>query len=63
LLKDIFKGYKYFNLESLDTQNMVEADKAGFIRSNNKIIIDEIQKMPELMSMIQSVVDEQKEIL
>jgi len=61
LLKDIFKGYKYFNLESLDTQNMVEADKAGFIRSNNKIIIDEIQKMPELMSMIQSVVDERND--
>jgi len=58
LLKEIFKDYKYFNLESLDTQNIIGADKAGFVRSNKKVIIDEIQKMPELMSMIQAVVDE-----
>ncbi len=61
LIKNIFPKYTYFNLENPETLNMVENDPAGFINTNNhKIIIDEVQKVPQLLSYIQSTVDEQK---
>ena len=39
---------------------LVENDPAGFIKSNTKVIIDEVQKMPKLLSYIQVNVDERK---
>ena len=50
LIKNIFPKYTYFNLENPETLNMVENDPAGFINTNNhKIIIDEVQKVPQLL--------------
>lgn len=60
LIKDLYKDYKYFNLENLEFLNLVENDPAGFIKSNTKVIIDEVQKMPKLLSYIQVNVDERK---
>lgn len=60
ILRNIFKNYTYFNLENLETLNEVESDKAGFIKNKSKVIIDEIQRVPELMHMIQAIVDERK---
>lgn len=61
LIKNIFPKYAYFNLENPETLGIIENDPAGFINTNNqKIIIDEIQRVPQLLSYLQSTVDEQK---
>ncbi|MDR2429220.1 MAG: ATP-binding protein [Candidatus Margulisbacteria bacterium] len=60
-LKTYFKNYKYFNLENIETYRLFTEDPAAFINSKQaKIIIDEVQRVPELLSYIQAVVDEQK---
>ncbi len=60
LIRDLFKNYKYYNLENLEFLNIIETNPAGFIRENSKIIIDEVQKMPDLLSYIQVNVDEKR---
>ena len=63
LIKDLFPDYSYFNLESPDTLAIAENDPASFIRQNsNRVIIDEIQKAGHLLSYIQAVCDERKEM-
>lgn len=62
-LQNYFKNYKYFNLENPQTANKIELDPQQFLIENPKnIIIDEIQRVPELLSYIQSHVDERKEM-
>ena len=58
LLKNDFEKYAYYNLEDLNTLDIVRADPMGFVRANSHIIIDEVQKLPELLSAIQVAVDE-----
>ncbi|NTU46781.1 ATP-binding protein [Candidatus Roizmanbacteria bacterium] len=60
LINKLFPDYHYFNLENPETLGIVENDPAGFINMNtHKIIIDEVQRVPQLLSYIQAVVDEQ----
>ncbi len=59
LLKEFFSDYKYFNLERIDLREIVLSDPVGFLKSSGeKIILDEIQNVPELFSYIQVVSDE-----
>ncbi|MBI5661312.1 MULTISPECIES: ATP-binding protein [Ignavibacterium] len=59
LLKEFFPDYKYFNLERLDLRELILSDPLGFLRSSGeKIILDEVQNIPELFSYIQVVSDE-----
>lgn len=61
LIRKIFPDYQYFNLENPETLSIVENDPAGFINANTqKIIIDEVQRVPQLVSYIQAAVEEQK---
>ena len=60
LILDLYKEYKYYNLENLEFLNLVEKNPAGFVKDNSRIIIDEVQKMPNLLSYIQVNVDEKK---
>jgi predicted AAA+ superfamily ATPase len=60
LLKSLFSGFRYYNLESPDTLAFVESDPGGFIRGQSQIIIDEIQRFPSLLSYIQAVTDERQ---
>ena len=60
LIKDYFKGYEYFNLENPTTLRMISVDINSFIRNHHKkVIFDEIQRLPELLSYIQVFSDEQ----
>lgn len=60
LIKKMFPDYQYFNLENPETLGIIENDPAEFINSNTKkVIIDEVQRVPQLLSYIQAVVDEQ----
>jgi predicted AAA+ superfamily ATPase len=58
LLKDGFRSYKYYNLEDLNTFDVINADLMDFARENSRVIIDEVQRIPDLLSAIQVVVDE-----
>jgi predicted AAA+ superfamily ATPase len=59
LLKSEFSNYKYFNLERIDQRELIKSDIIGFLKTNGtKLIFDEAQKLPELFSYIQYMVDE-----
>ena len=58
LVKDILKGYEYSNLEIPEVRQFTQEDpKAYLAQFKSKIIIDEIQRVPELLSYIQAEVD------
>jgi len=63
LLQKFFPDYKYYNLEKIETLKLVMEDPAGTLVNNPQgIIIDEIQRYPEMMSSIQAHVDETKKM-
>ena len=63
ILKEMFPDYAYFNLENPETLLKIESDPASFIREHqHKVIIDEVQRIPELLSYIQVTVDETKKL-
>ena len=63
LLREMFPKYEYFNLENLELLTFVENDPVGFINQHqNRVIIDEVQRVPKLLSCIQVIVDEQKQM-
>jgi uncharacterized protein len=59
LAKTIAPKYSYYNLEDLSIKRLITDDPVGFIKNIQKpVILDEIQKFPELLSQIQVYVDE-----
>jgi hypothetical protein len=59
LLKNVFPERKYISLEDPDVRQIAASDPRAFLRqSESGIIIDEIQRVPELVSYIQGIVDE-----
>ncbi|MBU0579395.1 ATP-binding protein [Patescibacteria group bacterium] len=59
LVKAVFPNHKYFNLEKLSDFQAIKADPLNFIDNiKNGVIIDEVQKFPELLSYIQVSIDE-----
>ncbi len=62
-IKHRFKDYEYFNLESFSDFEYISSDPEHFFKEHSKnIIIDEVQRMPELLSYIQVHVDEQQKM-
>ncbi len=58
LVRLVFPDKSYTNLEDLDTRNLAKLDPRSFLEQFPKgAIIDEIQRVPELLSYIQTVVD------
>ncbi|MFN8339068.1 MAG: ATP-binding protein [Saprospiraceae bacterium] len=61
MLKQIFPDYQYVSLEDPDTNAFATTDARGFFeRYQEGIIIDEAQKVPELFSYLQGVVDQDR---
>lgn len=59
LLKHLFKNYRYISLENPDNRAFASEDPVSFLNKyNEKVILDEAQRVPELFSYIQSRVDE-----
>ena len=59
LLRSIFPEYTYISLENPDNRNFAETDPNGFLKQYSKhVIFDEVQRVPDLFSYIQSMVDE-----
>ncbi len=59
LVRHTFPGYHYVSLEEPDTRLNAQTDPRGFLRNHpDGLIIDEVQRVPELFSYIQSFADE-----
>jgi predicted AAA+ superfamily ATPase len=59
LVKHLFPKAQYFSFEDPDVRARVRQDIRGFLTaSKNVMIIDEAQRVPEVFSYVQSVVDE-----
>jgi len=59
LCKKLFKSKRYVNLEELDKREFALSDPKGFLNQYGyDLIIDEIQRVPQLLSYIQVIVDE-----
>ena len=58
LVKATFPDFGYVNLESPDIRQIAETDANSFLRAfPPPLIIDEVQRVPQLMSYIQAAVD------
>ena len=61
-VKHLFGHMPYYSFESPDTRAIVLADPRTFLKQNsNGAILDEIQNIPELLSYLQQVVDENRD--
>ncbi|MFC5283469.1 ATP-binding protein [Pedobacter alpinus] len=59
LLKQLFSDYRYINLENPSIRSFATDDPLGFLNQyNDKVILDEVQRVPELFSYLQERVDE-----
>jgi len=59
LLKTLFSDYKYVSLENPNTRSFASEDPTGFLNQyDQKVIFDEVQRVPALFSYIQTRVDE-----
>jgi predicted AAA+ superfamily ATPase len=65
LARAVFAEYDYVNLENLDERIAASEDPRGFLARYGRergVIIDEAQKVPELFSYLQQVVDQSDEM-
>jgi predicted AAA+ superfamily ATPase len=61
IAKALFPSYKYINLEELDTRRFAQEDPKRFLKAleaEQGAILDEIQRVPDLLSYIQVHVDQ-----
>jgi uncharacterized protein len=62
LAKKLFPEYKYYSFESPNTLEFFRLDPIGFLDGlNTSAIFDEVQKVPELLSYLQEVLDDKKD--
>jgi len=60
--KMCFPDYDYCSLEDPDIRHFALNDPRGFLNNySSKVIFDEIQRVPELLSYIQGIVDQEDE--
>ena len=58
LTRMVFKDYDYSSLEDPDEKEFALSDPKGFLkRFKEGVILDEIQRAPQLLSYIQGIVD------
>ena len=61
LVRNLFPEYTYVNLEDKATRELAENDYIGFFsKYSEPMIIDEVQRAPELLAAIQVKVDEDR---
>jgi predicted AAA+ superfamily ATPase len=63
ILKSIYKDIPYVSLEDIDIRNNAIADPRSFLSNfPHGAVLDEAQRVPELFSYIQGIVDEKKSL-
>ena len=61
LVKTAFPDRPYLSLEDLDVRARVMSDPRGFLRQHaDGVVLDEVQRVPQLLSYLQTQVDEQR---
>jgi predicted AAA+ superfamily ATPase len=61
LVKKVFPDKDYVSLENPGTREFAQGDPIGFLNQFPKgAILDEIQRVPDLLSYIQNIVDEKQ---
>lgn len=61
IVRELYPEYTYVNLEDKVTRELAENDYIGFFQKYKEpMIIDEVQRVPELLSAIQVKVDEDR---
>lgn len=59
LVKALFPEYQYVSLENPDQRSFAIDDPKGFLnRFKNNVILDEVQRVPDIFSYLQTIVDE-----
>lgn len=62
LVKEAFADYRYVSLEDRDVRDAAADDPRSFLkRFDSRVVIDEAQRVPDLFSYMQGVVDRQDE--
>lgn len=62
LCKKLFPTFEYFSFESPDIQDLFEYDPRGFLEGiSGSAVFDEVQKVPELLSYLQEILDDKKD--
>ena len=62
LARALFPDYEYQNLEAADILMVAKSDPRSFLGFGEKrMVIDEVQRFPELLTYIQEIVDRRKE--
>ncbi|WP_020569195.1 ATP-binding protein [Neolewinella persica] len=62
LIKTLFSDLPYFSVENPDTREQIEDDPRGFFQLyGHRLVLDEVQRLPILLSYIQGIVDDDKE--
>jgi len=62
LVRELLADYDYVNLESPETRQFAIDDPKAFLKQyKNKVIFDEVQRTPHLLSYLQVIVDESKQ--
>ncbi len=60
LVRNVFHEYKYTSLESPDNRAFAKDDPRGFLSQfTGPVILDEVQRAPDLFSYIQGIVDKE----
>lgn len=58
LARALFPSYKYISLENLDLRQQAAEDPRGFFQDHGQyLILDEVQRVPELFPYLQELVD------
>lgn len=61
LARQTFAGHAYVSLEDPDVRQRVAADPRGFLAAQAQgVVLDEAQRLPELMSYLQTAVDAER---
>ncbi len=64
LTRNLFGNLPYFSLESPDVYERIRRDpRALFATYGHRMVLDEVQRLPQLLSYIQGIVDEHPEAL
>ncbi|MBR1732416.1 MAG: ATP-binding protein [Alloprevotella sp.] len=62
LVNHLFADYKRFSMEDIDVRSAAMSDPRQFLNQTSEgMIIDEVQRVPELLSYIQGIVDNNPE--
>ena len=63
LVKNVFPDHTYLNLEDADTRLLATQDYKAFFKTfSGPLVLDEIQRAPEILSAVQVLVDEKREV-